>query len=114
NAKATFTLMFGSWLGDWDHEDDILRSVLATKDYGLTAAWSGRPHWFVHPMALGETIGYCARLTQNNTSLYNNQRNSSAGLIHVALMGDPTLRMHTVAPASSLGGTVLAGTATLT
>src|SRR5262249_51487462 len=31
NIHAVFTLLFGSWLGDWDHEDDIMRSVLATQ-----------------------------------------------------------------------------------
>ena len=45
-------------------------------------------------------IGYAARLTQNNggNGLYHNQINSAAGNIHIALMGDPTLRMHPVAP----------------
>jgi hypothetical protein len=113
NVRAVFTLLFGSWNGDWDHEDDFLRSVLATKDYGLAAAWSGRPHWFVHPMGLGETIGYCARLTQNNSGFYQNQINSAANCIHIALMGDPTLRLHSVAPVGSLGGTAAAGTVTL-
>ncbi len=114
NIKATFTMMFGSWLGDWDTEDNILRGVLATKDYGLTACWSGRPHWFYHHMGLGENIGYSARLTQNNNAgLYRNQANSSAGSIHVALMGDPTLRMHVVAPVSNLGGASVANAVNL-
>jgi hypothetical protein len=105
DAQAVFTLLFGSWLGDWDHEDNILRAVLATKTRGLASAWSGRPHWFAHPMGLGETIGYTARLTQNNAGFYQNQVNRSANQIHVALMGDPTLRMHVVAPPASLTGT---------
>ena len=100
DIKAAFTLLFGSWLGDWDSEDNIMRAVLATPTHGLTSGWSGRPHWFAHHMALGETIGFSARLTQNNNAaLYRNQLNSCAGQIHVALMGDPTLRMHPVAPA---------------
>ena len=114
DIKAVFVTLFGSWLGDWDHEDDIMRGVLATPTYGLACAWSGRPHWFAHPMGLGETIGYTARLTQNNTGLYQNQINPSANLIHVALMGDPTLRLHPVTPPGTLGGTAGAGSATLT
>jgi hypothetical protein len=104
DLKAVFTLCFGSWLGDWDSEDDLLRSVLALPSYGLTSAWSGRPHWFVHHMALGETIGFSARLTQNNRrdGPYHNQLNPCAGQIHIALMGDPTLRMHVVAPPANL------------
>jgi hypothetical protein len=104
DVKAAFTMLFGSWLGDWDAEDNIQRSILALPSYGLTCAWSGRPHWFFHHMALGETIGFSTRLTQNNGSsgLYRNQINSVAGQIHVALMGDPTLRMHAVAPVSNV------------
>jgi hypothetical protein len=43
-------------------------------------------------------------LTQNNRfdGLYRNQMNNGAGQIHIALMGDPTLRMHVVAPPSGL------------
>ena len=104
DVKAVFTLLYGSWLGDWDSEDNIQRAVLATKDLGLTCAWSGRPHWFMHHMALGEPIGYSARLTQNDgfSDLYKNQENNCAGWTHIALMGDPTLRMQIVAPASDV------------
>ena len=104
NAQAVFTLIFGSWLGDWDHEDDLMRAMLAAPTCSLATAWSGRPHWFMHPMGLGETIGFTARLTQNNTGLYQNQVNLSANLIHIALMGDPTLRLHPVAPGGALAG----------
>ncbi len=104
DVKAVFTLLFGSWLGDWDSEDDLQRSILATPSYGLTCAWSGRPHWFLQHMALGAPIGFSARLTQNNRreGLYHNQMNNGAGQIHIALMGDPTLRMHVVAPPTHL------------
>ena len=104
DVKAAFTLLFGSWLGDWDAEDDLQRSVLATPSYGLTCAWSGRPHWFLQHMALGLPIGFSTRLTQNNgrDGMYHNQMNNGAGQIHIALMGDPTLRMHVVAPPAEL------------
>jgi hypothetical protein len=115
DIKAVFTLFFGSWFGDWDSEDDIMRAVLATPSYGLTCAWSGRPHWFLHHMAMGQTIGFGARLTQNNWpgGLYQNQVNSGAGQIHVALMGDPTLRMHVVAPPANVSATTNLGVVTL-
>jgi hypothetical protein len=100
DVKAVFTLLFGSWLGDWDSEDDLQRSILATPSYGLACAWSGRPHWFLHHMALGAPIGFSTLLTQNNRrdGLYHNQMNNGAAQIHIALMGDPTLRMHVVSP----------------
>lgn len=106
DIRAVFVMLFGSWCGDWDFQDNIVRAVLATPTYGLAAVYTGVPHWFMHPMGLGETIGYCARLTQKNTSpgLYQHQVNESANMIHIALMGDPTLRLHPVAPISGLSG----------
>jgi len=104
DIKSVFTILFGSWLGDWDSEDDLMRAVLATRSYGLASAWSGRPHWFLHHMAMGKPIGFSTRLTQNNGpgGLYQNQVNHGAGQIQIALMGDPTLRMHVVAPPSDV------------
>jgi hypothetical protein len=104
DARAVFTMVFGSWHGDWDVQDDFMRAILATPTYGLTCVWSGRPHWFFQHMALGKTIGYSTRLTQNNgfNRLYLTQTNKYASQIHIALMGDPTLRMHVVAPPGNL------------
>src|SRR5688572_27536574 len=103
NVRGVFNLLFGSWLGDWDHEDNVLRAPLAT-DHGLVSVWSGRPHWFIHPLGLGETIGHVTRLTQNNVDTYQTAINSAAHRTHIALMGDPTLRLHPVIPVSSLNG----------
>ncbi len=116
DPQSVFVMLFGSWFGDWDCQDDLMRAVLATPTYGLACLWSGSPHWFCHHMALGETIGYSTRLTQNNGSngLYQTEVTQFAGLVHVALMGDPTLRMHVVAPASNLAGAVNGGTVQLT
>jgi hypothetical protein len=107
DIRAAFTMLYGSWFGDWDSQDNFQRAVLATPTYGLVCCWSGGPHWFLQHMALGETIGFSARLVQNNplNGLYRMQTNSYAHLIHVALMGDPTLRMHVVAPPTFLMAT---------
>ena len=104
DPQACFVMMLGSSIGDWDLEDNLMRSVLATPTYGLAAVYAGRPHWFFHPMGLGETLGYCARLTQNNHAqgLYRNHSNNFAGFAHIALLGDPTLRHDVVAPPAQL------------
>jgi hypothetical protein len=112
NVRGVFNLLFGSWLGDWDHEDNILRAPLAT-DYGLVSVWSGRPHWFVHPLGTGETMGHVTRLATNNTGDYETQINSAQNRIHIALMGDPTLRLHPVAPVEQLQGNVSGSTIAL-
>lgn len=106
NVQTVFTMLFGSWFGDWDVQDDVMRETIAAPTYTLACLWSGSPHWFCQHMALGQTLGFSTRLTQNNgpTGLYQTEKMTYAGLVHVALMGDPTLRMHVVAPAMNLTG----------
>ena len=100
--RSVFTMLFGSYFGDWDSPDNFLRAPLA-QGWTLTSVWAGRPHWSFHPMALGETIGACARLSQNDTTVGGfGQR-----FVHLALMGDPTLRQHVVAPPASVAVTDL-------
>jgi hypothetical protein len=112
DPRVVFTMFFGSWFGDWDSQDNFLRAPLATPSYTLTCAWAGRPYWEFHHMALGETIGFSMRVTQNNYSTYS--ANIEMTGVHIALMGDPTLRLHPLAPPSALtvstnvsGGVVL-------
>lgn len=98
HPQCAFFMLHGSFFGDWDFPDNFLRAALASPGRGLAAAWTGLPHWFLHHLGLGETIGFSARLAQNNRGLYKNHVNLSAGQVHVALMGDPTLRMAMAAP----------------
>ncbi|HSF88487.1 MAG TPA: T9SS type A sorting domain-containing protein, partial [Saprospiraceae bacterium] len=99
NTQSVFSMLFGSYFGDWDSQDNFLRAPLA-QGTTLTNAWSGRPHWLLHHMGLGENIGYSTRLTQNNNSLYF--YSYGARFVHIALMGDPTLRNDVIAPASNV------------
>lgn len=107
SINTCFTALFGSYFGDWDVTNSLLRAPLCNKTT-LTNAWSGRPHWAFHHMSLGENIGYSARLTQNNYSDFNQGGsmgyvyNTAPTFIHIALMGDPSLRLHMVKPVGSL------------
>ncbi|MFN3938999.1 MAG: T9SS type A sorting domain-containing protein, partial [Chitinophagales bacterium] len=96
---SVFTMLFGSYFGDWDNTDNFLRAALASGSI-LTNVWAGRPHLQFHQMALGETIGYCIRKSQNNTSTYIT--GYFPHYVHIALMGDPTLRMHAVKPVNDV------------
>ena len=112
-----FNQTFGSYFGDWDSKNNFMRAFLAMPNHGLTNTWTGRPNWFFHHMALGETIGYSTRLTQNNKGFVGGLY-TSAGMftrhIHIALMGDPTLRMFPILPVSNLRITsVWSGSTTL-
>jgi len=99
-VRTIFTVVFGSYFGDWNNANNFLRAPLAS---GTTLAsyWAGYPNWYIQHMGLGETIGYGAMLTQNNTGHYE-PANPQANRVHVALMGDPSLRMHIVAPPTNV------------
>jgi hypothetical protein len=103
DTKVVFTMLFGSYFGDWDSTNNFLRAPLCTTTYGLTCLWAGRPHWYIQSMGLGFEIGYGAKLTQNNSFLYSPVNYGGRG-VHVALMGDPTLRLHIVKPVTNLTG----------
>jgi len=103
NLQGIFSMLFGSYFGDWDVQNSFLRAPLAQGKI-LTNSWSGRPHVQFHHMALGENIGYGMKVTQNfQSSLYfPNIYGISGAWIHTGLMGDPTLRNDVVAPVSNV------------
>ncbi|MHC1769307.1 MAG: cohesin domain-containing protein [Verrucomicrobiia bacterium] len=107
DPQVVFAMLLGSYFGDWDSQNNLVRAALATPGYTLTCSWAGRPFWMVHHMAMGETIGFSARLTQNNLGVYN--ANAPLRSIHIALMGDPTLRMLSVRPPAELTAKVNRG-----
>jgi len=118
-SGVVFPALFGSYFGDWDKANNLTRSVLAGNangdSLGLACFWAGRPNWFTHHMGMGETIGYSARLTQGSGLSGGggySPGGASQSYVHVALMGDPALRLHMVqAPqrlaATSSGGQVV-------
>jgi len=91
SLQTAFTMIFGSYFGDWDYPNDFLRGAIASRTC-LISTWGNRPVWFLHHMALGEHFGYSARVTMTNLGLYTPRYYGN--MIHSALMGDPTLRMH--------------------
>lgn len=104
-VHATFTLLFGSYFGDMDADNNLMRAMLANDGDVLTCGWAGRPHWFLHGMAGDGTIGECFVETVNNAGTLPGgsivERSSLAWQpyllgtrsIHMALLGDPTLRL---------------------
>lgn len=101
NSPSTvFSPLYGSYFGDWDNSNNILRAPLASAGRPLVCFWAGCPTWHLHHMALGHPIGYSARLTQNNDHEYTVSYGGRQ--VRTALMGDPTLTMHVVGPASDL------------
>ncbi|MES2849590.1 MAG: hypothetical protein V4685_11080, partial [Bacteroidota bacterium] len=99
--RTVFTQLFGSYFGDWDTQDNFLRAALASGGHTLTGVWGGRPHWFFHHMSAGLPIGYSELLTMNNSSLYANTGYGPT-MVHMGLMGDPSLRNSYVKPIQNL------------
>ncbi len=91
SLENIFTMTFGSYFGDWDNSNNFLRAALA-QGAVLSNAWSGRPSWFFHQMALGESLGFCALKSMNNSSEYASASYNRA--VHMGLMGDPTIRSY--------------------
>jgi len=100
DASAMFNFTFGSFFGDWDVRNNLLRAALATSKGGLTNAWSGRPYWQSHSLAIGFDMATVTMVTQNNRTDYF--ASFFANNIHIALMGDPTLRLYPFDPASNV------------
>lgn len=110
--KNAFTLLAGSYFGDWDSKNNLLRASLAGGS--LASCWGGIPKWYLHHMGLGLNIGYGAKITQNNVNDYfNGAFNYSWNGVFIALMGDPTLNMHYIKPPTALTVTENNGTSTL-
>jgi hypothetical protein len=108
-----FTILAGSYFGDWDSKNNLLRASLAAGS--LATFWGGIPKWYVHHMGLGKHIGYGARITQNNSNEYfNGNFNASYRGVHIALIGDPTLTMIPVKPVKNVKATSQNGKVTLT
>jgi len=104
SINVVFSNIFGSYHGDWDYESNpLMPSVLASKGGILTCSWAGRPHWFMQGLASGETIGFCTQETLN--AQFNTEYTLSGfgrSGAHVALLGDPTVRAHIIAPVPEL------------
>ncbi|NQW30828.1 MAG: hypothetical protein HQ472_09995 [Ignavibacteria bacterium] len=113
-VNAVFTLLFGSYFGDVDSEDNFMRCALAAEGKTLTTGYSGRPQWFLHQMSDGTTIGECARVSANNQEIYigstltNPMLNTrtympfSQRYVHVLLLGDPSLNVYSTRIEGSL------------
>lgn len=106
--RALFTALFGSYFGDWDSQNNLLRASLCPPSQALTSCWAARPHWYFHHMGLDEPIGTSLIKSQTNYNTYYpfvwykiNGSDYPNGTIvpignqmpHVSLLGDPTLKI---------------------
>ncbi len=114
-AKSIFTMLFGSYFGDWDSQNNLMRVSLATGDI-LTNCWAGFPNWYFHHMGLGENIGLGVTISQNNASEVDGYapRGYYPQWAFMSLLGDPSLRMHYMKPAQNVNVAIDNGDAFVT
>ncbi len=93
-VNAVFCSMLGSYYGDWDNSDNLMRSVLAGSNT-LAIWWSGRPQWQLHRCAAGQPLGISELTSVNNDGILYDAGRFTRG-VHIALLGDPTLRFFPV------------------
>lgn len=103
SVNMVFTNLFGNYFGDWDYETNpLLPALLASKGTVLATGWAGRPHWLLQGLAVGESIGFCLKETQNaQYSAPYGASNGESGA-DISLLGDPTLRATIVKPPTNL------------
>ena len=124
--RVVFMGMFGSYFGDWDSPNNLMRAALAGNATGdslaLSCFWAGTPHYFMHNMGMGETVGYSVRASQNGPIPDGSDLTPGGprwgvsppfGGTHTGLMGDPSLRLHVVEPPRNLSASSAAGKVTL-
>lgn len=97
---AAFNHLYGSYFGDFDSENNLLRGTLGSADLGFVSIWSGRPKWLTHSLALGDTYGEVTRKSQNNWKLYD--AGFYQNTTNMVLIGDPSLRHHMIIPPTQL------------
>jgi hypothetical protein len=90
--KAVFLGLFGSYFGDWSYDDDLLRAALLSPGTALATTWIARPANHFHHLAALETFGE-SFVTMVNAKGYDSGFAATLRSIHLALLGDPTLRM---------------------
>lgn len=101
SVNIVFSMLFGSYFGDWDYEDNpFMPAALASKGGILACEWAGRPHYHHHHMGMGEPIAISTLWTLYNSFLPNPVYPPGAfySYAHVGLLGDPSLRLHSVIP----------------
>lgn len=112
DLNTVFMQLYGSYFVEWAKggitgtTNHLLRAPLANAGMPLATCWTGgSPRWYFHHMGLGESIGFSNHAESNNTVIYDPGNNQLLGGVHMALMGDPSLRLHMVYPVTQLTAT---------
>lgn len=96
-VNVVFMQLFGSYFGDWDSQDNLMRSALGGLGGVLTCSWSGRPWHHYHLMGANRPYGETARINMFNPNS-GLRYNRSPLSVSIGFMGDPSLRLRYFKP----------------
>ena len=94
---VAFAILDGSYLGQWDLENNLPRTFLGSANGGLGVIWGRGMVVPLESLAMGDPICGGVRRFLNNTNLFGH-----GGSIVPELLGDPTLRLQITAPVENL------------
>lgn len=95
--QVDFYMLDGSYFGDWNTEDNLLRAALAMPKHGLASMWSRVISWRLEELGLGEPLSSAVRTTANDPTQF-----PQGTPVYFAILGDPTLRLEVTPPPSQL------------
>ena len=99
NINAVFAFEGGSYSVDWGYEDAFMRALIGSSGTVLATGWSEYPGYYIHQMGMGKPIGFSVKTMQNSTKHdYREQYPAVTNSVYLGMQGDPTIRMHPVAP----------------
>ncbi|MFN3781071.1 MAG: hypothetical protein ACK4SO_02715, partial [Candidatus Kapaibacteriota bacterium] len=102
DIHSTFIFLLGSYFWDWDTENNLLRSIVASSPEALLCAWIGRPFWHLHHLNFGYPFVKSFLATANNQNLYLSTSKYGHRAMHLEIIGDPTLRVYYPKPVANL------------
>jgi hypothetical protein len=96
--NSVFNWSFGAFFGDWDNACNLMRMFIGAPGTSLTQIWAGNPSAYFHMFGMNRTIGETILEHQwnyntNHHNLPNPHADNYYRRVHIALMGDPTLRL---------------------
>lgn len=101
--RVWFSMLLGSWFGDWAvGENNLLRSILGSKDFGLAAFWVRFTEWHFDSLSWGGALADAQLATANEVLQAENPNRGTTRTL--TILGDPTLRLHPIAPPQNLEG----------
>jgi hypothetical protein len=103
--STVFCTLLASFLGDWNlSANNYLRSLLATPRFGLASMWTRFGSWRSDALGIGEPLG------SSLVRMVNDPKNTFFCQVRdLAILGDPTLRMHVLTPPGNATATSSAG-----